>query len=71
MAGAFNYSGNSDSCDGVRRDSTVAENVYFTGDKRSPQQGGNNQNTYEPVGEYQSGSADDFEDVPIEGDFPF
>ena len=49
----------------------VAENVYFAGDKRSSQQGSNNQNTYEAAGEYQSGSADDFEDVPIEGDLPF
>lgn len=48
----------------------LAENVYFTGDKRSSQQGGNNQNTYEAVGEYQSGT-DDFEEVPISGDLPF
>lgn len=41
----------------------VAENVYFTGDKRSSQQSGN-ENAY-------SDNTDDFSEMPIEGDLPF
>ncbi len=42
----------------------LAENVYFTGDKRSSQQS-------EHENAYSGGGAENFEDVPIEGDFLF
>lgn len=41
----------------------VAENVYFTGDKRNSQQSGN-ENAY-------SEHANDFSEMPIDGDLPF
>ena len=41
----------------------VAENVYFTGDKRNSQQSGN-ENAY-------SEHANDFGEMPIDGDLPF
>lgn len=65
----------------------VVENAYFTGDKRNSQQGGYQQyqpayqNSYqqsapapipqEPASTYSSGSAGDFEDMPLDEDLPF
>ena len=65
----------------------VVENAYFTGDKRNSQQGGYQQyqpayqNSYqqsapapipqEPASAYSSGSAGDFEDMPLDEDLPF
>lgn len=61
----------------------VVENAYFTGDKRT-QQGGGYQGGYqsgyqsapapipqEAASAYSSGSAGDFEDMPLDEDLPF
>ena len=61
----------------------VVENAYFTGDKRNNQQGG--YQSYQPAYQqsapapipqegasaYSSGSAGDFEDMPLDEDLPF
>ena len=61
----------------------VVENAYFTGDKRNTQQGG--YQSYQPAYQqsapapipqegasaYSSGSAGDFEDMPLDEDLPF
>ena len=64
----------------------VVENAYFTGDKRNSQQGGYQQYQQyqpayqqsapapipqEPASAYSSGSAGDFEDMPLDEDLPF
>lgn len=64
----------------------VVENAYFTGDKRNSQQGGYQQYqqyqpayqqsapapiSQEPASAYSSGSAGDFEDMPLDEDLPF
>nr|WP_305119656.1 MULTISPECIES: single-stranded DNA-binding protein [unclassified Ruminococcus] len=65
----------------------VVDNAYFTGDKRNSQQGGYQQyqpayqNSYQqsapapipqaPASAYSSGSAGDFEDMPLDEDLPF
>ena len=58
----------------------VVENAYFTGDRRNSSQGGY-QPAYqqsapapipqEPASAYSSGSAGDFEDMPLDEDLPF
>lgn len=53
----------------------VVENAYFTGDKRT-QQGGGYQGAPAPIPQeaasaYSSGSAGDFEDMPLDEDLPF
>ncbi len=58
----------------------VVENAYFTGDRRNSSQGGY-QASYqqsapapipqEPASVYSSGSAGDFEDMPLDEDLPF
>lgn len=54
----------------------VVENAYFTGDKRGGGQAGGYQSVpapipQEPVSAYSSGSAGDFEDMPLDEDLPF
>lgn len=48
----------------------VAENVYFTGEKRGSQDNSYSQESA-PAPSYSSGNAGDFESVPMDDDLPF
>lgn len=59
----------------------IADNVYFTGDKRESNQNSYNSGysapapqaavTAEPAAAYSSGTASDFEEMPLDDDLPF
>ena len=50
----------------------VADNIYFTGEKRgSSSDGGSYQQASTPAAAYSSGSTEDFEDMPSDEDLPF